>query len=102
MSVSSFDGGFAAVFTRGGLSPEIVVRQAPRPEGPWGPPAVVHRCPEADWNPKYFCYAAKAHPELASGDRELIVSYAVNSTDFGQAIRDLRIYRPRFVRVGLD
>jgi hypothetical protein len=102
MSVSPFKDGFAAVYTRVGMSPEILVRRAPKPEGPWGDPVVVFRCPETEWNKTYFCYAAKAHPELASGHRELLVSYACNSTNFGDAVRDLRIYRPRFVRIALE
>lgn len=102
LSVTPFRGGYAALYTRGGLSADIVVRRAERPEGPFGDPEVVHRCPEPGWSRNYFCYAAKAHPELGRDVGELIVSYAANSTDFGEAVRDLRIYRPRFVRVVRD
>jgi hypothetical protein len=102
MSVTPFKDGFVSLYTRLGMSPEIVVRRAAKPEGPWSDPIVVHRCPEPEWNKTYFCYAAKAHPELAAGDNELIVSYACNSTSFGEVFRDLRIYRPRFVRIALE
>ena len=102
MSVSPFKDGFVSVYTKLGMSPEIVVRRAARPEGPWSEPVVVYRCPESDWSKNYFCYAAKAHPEVAAGDHELIVTYACNSTSFPDLFRDLRIYRPRFVRIALE
>jgi hypothetical protein len=48
---------------------------------------VVYRCPEAAWDKRIFCYAAKAHPMLASASDELIVTYAANSLDFTQIAR---------------
>lgn len=92
-------GKYAAVYTENGLSRNIMVRFSLKPEGPWSPPSVVYRCPEMDWDKDYFCYAAKAHPELARQGNELIVSYVCNSFDFGKMVRDTRIYRPRFVRI---
>jgi hypothetical protein len=102
MSVTPIRGGFAAVYTNQGLSPEIVLRRADRPAGPWSEPKVLHRCVEPQWSKNYFCYAAKAHPELAASDRELVLTYAVNSFSFPEVVKDLRVYRPRFVRVPLD
>ena len=49
---------------------------------------------------KVFCYAAKAHPALSSG-QDLIVSYVVNSFDFWQVAREAKLYWPQFVRVSL-
>ncbi len=88
---------FAAVTSAPLLSPDIHVLRAPRPEGPWGPPDVVYTCPEARWKKGYFCYAAKAHPELDRTGSALVISYACNSMSFPDAVRDLRIYRPRFL-----
>jgi hypothetical protein len=102
MSVSEIRGGLVAVYSDRGMSPDIVMRRAARPQGPWSTTAVIHRCVEPQWNKTYFCYAAKAHPELAASDRELVVTYACNSMSFPEAVKDLRIYRPRFVRVPLD
>lgn len=90
---------YAAVYSEDGLSRNIMVRFSPRPEGPWSPPRVVYRCPEMDWDEDYFCYAAKAHPELARQGNELIVSYVCNAFDFGKMAADARIYRPRFVKI---
>ncbi len=102
MSVSPIPGGFAAVYTDQGMSPEIHLRRSRNPVGPWSAPELLHRCVEPQWSKNYFCYAAKAHPELAASDRELILTYACNSMSFPEVVKDLRIYRPRFVRVALD
>jgi hypothetical protein len=45
-----------------------------------------------------FTYNAHEHPELRRGDR-LLVTYNVNSFDFADDLRDVSIYRPRFVEV---
>lgn len=84
------------------FSPKIVARFAPRPEGPWGQPELLYSCPEVTWNARYGCYAGKAHPELARTPNDLIVTYASNSSDFGDHLRDLRLYWPRFVKVSMN
>ena len=63
---------------------------------------LVYRCPEMDWPSKAFCYAAKAHPELASAPDELLITYAANSWEFWNLFKDARLYWPRFVRVKLS
>lgn len=100
MSVHRQGDRFLAVCSAPLLSPDIQVRTAPRPEGPWSEPRVVYRCPDAAWKKGYFCYAAKAHPELSAAD-ELVITYACNSRDFWDLFRDLRLYWPRFVRIRL-
>jgi hypothetical protein len=90
---------YAMVYTEGGLSENIALRLAKQPQGPWGPPVRVYRCPEADWNPRIFCYAGKGHPEIGSAARELIVTYVANATDFALLEADARLYRPRFIRI---
>jgi len=92
-------GRYVLVYSEGGFSPNIVLRFSPRPEGPWGEPVVIYRCPEAGWDPRIFCYAAKGHPELAAAADELIVTYMANATDFALLESDARLYRPRFLRV---
>jgi hypothetical protein len=89
---------YVAVHTPDGISPEIAVRTAPTPVGPWSAAQAVFTCPESKWGPKLICYAAKGHPEI-SGPNELIVSYIASSTDFWQMAADSRLYRPRFVRL---
>jgi hypothetical protein len=93
---------YAMVYTEGGLSPNIVLRFSARPEGPWGDPVLVYRCPEAAWDSRIFCYAAKGHPELAGRPDELIVTYVANARDFAMLESDARLYRPRFLRISFD
>ena len=93
---------FVAIYTDCGLSPEILARFSPLPEGQWGRSLVIWRCPESSWNQRYFCYAGKGHPELATSPNELIVTYAANSSDQDDHQSDMRLYWPRFIKVILD
>jgi hypothetical protein len=79
------------------LGHRILMRTAPRPEGPWSQPRAIYTVPGLE-DKRLMTYAAKAHPEL-SRRRELLISYVVNSTDFTQVMGDSSLYRPRFVRV---
>lgn len=99
-SVTAIGQRFLAVYTERGLSPRIVGRMADQPWGPWSTPFLLYECPDMRRDKKVFCYAAKAHPALSS-DRELVVSYVVNSFDFWQVAREAKLYWPRFVRVTL-
>ncbi|MFH1882574.1 MAG: DUF4185 domain-containing protein [Planctomycetota bacterium] len=92
---------YVVVYTENGMSKNIMMRLAPTPVGPWSSAYKVYECPEVEWHKTYFCYAAKAHPEISKDD-ELIVTYVCNSTDFWQMAADARIYRPRFLRIKFD
>ncbi len=92
-------GRYVLAYSEGGLSPNILLRFSPRPEGPWGEPERVYRCPEAGWDPRIFCYAAKGHPELAAAADELVLTYMANASDLALLESDARLYRPRFLRV---
>ncbi|MBX9790428.1 MAG: DUF5005 domain-containing protein [Pirellulales bacterium] len=83
------------------LGDRILTRAATTPYGPWSQPHAVYRVPGLDRAKQHITYAAKAHPEV-SRLRELLVSYVVNSLDFGESATNADIYRPRFVRVPLD
>lgn len=90
---------YMLVSTENGLSEKIIMRSAPTPEGPWSNAALVSRTREPRGVHGTFCYAAKAHPELARRDDELIVSYVRNASDFG-ALNDWPgIYTPKFLQV---
>lgn len=92
----------------------IWLRRAERPEGPWSPRIALLRIPElaAAEDPlpgEPFCYAGKAHPELAPSG-ELVVSYVCNvfaerDDRVAEVLERLRttgwIYRPKLVRVPL-
>jgi hypothetical protein len=91
-------GRYVLVYTERGLSPKIQVRTAAKPWGEWAAATTVYRCPEMAQDKRIFCYAAKAHPELAEAD-ELVISYVANSYDISQVVEDASLYWPRFVRV---
>jgi hypothetical protein len=99
-SVTPLGNRYLAVYTESGLSPRIMGRTADQPWGPWSAATVLYECPEMSRDKKVFCYAAKAHPSLSSGN-DLVVSYVVNSFDLRQVVCDATLYWPRFVRVTL-
>ncbi len=90
---------YLMLYTQDSLSKYMVFRLAPEPHGPWGAPIRFYRCPEAEWDPRIFCYAAKGHPEISLSPEELIVTYTTNSTDLDLIESDARLYRPRFLRL---
>jgi hypothetical protein len=92
---------YVTVYTENGMSEDILMRLSTTPVGPWGPAQKVFECPEVNWHKTYFCYAAKAHPEI-SQKNELIVTYVCNSFDFWKMAADASIYRPRFIRIKFD
>jgi hypothetical protein len=80
------------------LGKRIFVRTAPQPEGPWSPRRAIYSVPEVVKNRSYFTYAAKGHAAL-SRPGELLVTYLVNSQNFGDLVADTTIYHPKFLRV---
>ena len=92
---------YVAIYTENGMSKNIMMRLSPTPVGPWSEAYKIYECSEVEWHKTYFCYAAKAHPEISAED-ELIVTYVCNSTDFWQMAADARIYRPRFLKIKFD
>lgn len=79
------------------LDRRIQMRTARTALGPWSDPVTVYNCPETEWNPRVFCYAAKARLVPDRGE-ELLVSYATNSFEMlPDVTADSRIYQPRFV-----
>ena len=81
---------------------EVVAYVSCSPTGPFVGRTTLFHTPETGasgtyGNPNVFTYNAHEHPELRRGDR-LLVTYNVNSFDFAD-LRDVTIYRPRFVEV---
>lgn len=90
---------YVLVYSEEGLSPNILARLSPTPYGPWSRPTRVYQCPEARRDPRVFCYAAKAHPEIALIPEELIITYLTNSMDIERIGSDASLYRPRFLKI---
>lgn len=83
------------------FSRDIEAYTACSPTGPWVGPTTVYQAPDyAGTNPNAFVYNAHAHPEFTRNG-ELLVSYNVNSLSFADDMSDVRLYRPRFIRVRL-
>ncbi len=80
------------------LGTRILLRRAPRADGPWSNPTFLARVSDVDRNRLYFTYAAKGHAAL-SRPGELLITYLVNSNRFADLIEDTQIYRPKFLRV---
>lgn len=87
---------FLAVHTRGFGPADLVMRAAPSLTGPWSGPRPLFRPPEY-YRPHIMIYAGKAHPRLTGAD--LVLTYATNTFDWREAIRDTNVYFPRFVRL---
>jgi hypothetical protein len=90
---------YVLVYSEAGMSEHISIRYAPRPCGPWSEATRIYRCPEMNRDERIFCYAAKAHPELARDAGDLVVTYVANATDFTLVESDAHLYHPRFLRV---
>jgi hypothetical protein len=91
------------VASRGFGATTIAVRTAPDVTGPWSAPQDAFTPPES-LGPDPFVYAGKAHPELATGDGTLAVTYAVNSFTFADLLTpegQLTLGWPRFAKLTL-
>lgn len=89
---------FVHVHSLGFGATTLAIATAPLLIGPWSQPVEVFRPPESS-RAGAFVYAGKAHPELSGAD--LVATYAANSFDFEELVRDTSLYYPRFVRVSL-
>ncbi len=87
---------YLQVQTVGFGSAAVTLRSAAKLTGPWSEPDTLYRPPELS-KPGILIYAGKAHPHLRGAD--LVLTYATNSFDFQELVRDTTIYYPRFVRV---
>jgi hypothetical protein len=76
----------------------ILLRTAPQPQGPWSKLTTVTTVRDVERNRSYFTYAAKGHAAL-SRPGELLITYLVNSNQFGDLMTDTQIYHPRFLRL---
>ncbi|HEX4071891.1 MAG TPA: hypothetical protein VHX68_11995, partial [Planctomycetaceae bacterium] len=80
------------------LGKRILLRRAPRADGPWSSPTFLARVSDVERSRSYFTYAAKGHAAL-SRPGELLITYVVNSNQFADLMEDMQIYRPKFLRV---
>lgn len=79
------------------LSGRVSVAYADTPYGPFSQFELLYRTQEHRQFANTFTYNAKMHPLLSTAN-EWIISYNVNAST-NLALRDVRIYHPRFIRV---
>ncbi len=84
--------GWTCLYSPGGISPQMVLRRASAPQGPWGDAQPLYTCPEAA-SQTFYCYGAKLHPECSSSG--LWITYSVNARDGG--FPGTGIARPRWL-----
>jgi hypothetical protein len=92
---AALGGGFIEVNSQGFGATDIVMRRAPRPEGPWSAPVKIYRPPESDWKDP-FVYAGKAHPELKGAG--LVITYGVNGKE-EEVAKNPSLYYPKFAKM---
>ena len=92
-----YAGHYMLVVMEGTVSGRIVYAVGDQPWGPFGDYTLVYETTEASYLTAAFTYNAKMHAHLSEPGNYLI-SYNVNTHNLG-ALRDARIYYPRFIRM---
>ena len=92
-----YAGHYMLVVMEGTVSGRIVYAAGDQPWGPFGDYTLVYETTEASYLTAAFTYNAKMHAHLSEPGNYLI-SYNVNTHNLG-ALRDARIYYPRFIRM---
>lgn len=96
LTVLKWGGGYRVVSQADMFSRDVYVYSSSSPASGWGQGRLVYSI--ADPGPNLFTYGAVLHLETANA-AGFLLSYNVNSNDGQDMYRDVRAYRPRFVRV---
>jgi hypothetical protein len=86
---------FLQIQTEGFGAANMAFRSADKLTGQWSSLENFYRPAESD-RTGTMIYAGKSHPSLAGSD--LVFTYVVNRTDFGDLINDSSVYYPRFLK----
>ena len=76
------------------LGSGIYLYTSDSPTGPWAAPQLVYDTPESGGN--IFTYNAFLHEHINHSQKGYLVTYSVNSQNFGDLFADASIYRPRY------
>lgn len=92
-------GRFVYITTEGFGASQALVRVAEKIEGPYKRVGTFQ--PPESMTSRPFVYAFKGHPELESGDWDLVITYATNAFEFADLFTEAGndLYRPRFARL---
>jgi hypothetical protein len=78
----------------------VGIRTAPAVTGPWSDFIPVYPIPSSLTEGGAFCYAGKAHTELAPADgSELVLSFMCNTPNIPELLNRTQVYIPQLVRV---
>ncbi|HNY90915.1 MAG TPA: DUF4185 domain-containing protein [bacterium] len=94
-SLSELNGRYILVCQIGSA---VAVRFGDTPVGPFEMYREIYKAPEVEISDNVFIYNAKAHPSLSDAD-SLLITYNVNTLDFGENLRVADIYHPRFIKL---
>ncbi len=92
------NGKYLLVFQSGN---SVALKIGESPIGPFGVSHSIYNCPEVLFDSNIFVYNAKAHPNL-SNEKEMLISYNVNTYDFWSHFTNADIYRPRFIYLKIN
>ncbi|MEW6131021.1 MAG: DUF4185 domain-containing protein [Acidobacteriota bacterium] len=90
---------FLQIQTIGFGASELALRLADKLTGQWSALNKFYR-PEETRRADALIYAGKAHPELSGAD--LVLTYVVNSKDFGTLVNDQNLYYPKFLKCRIN
>jgi hypothetical protein len=85
-------------------TPQVDLRTADSPIGPWSDPHKIFEFPEmksdrSGYDKDTFCYATKEHVEFTDG--KIALTYVCNSMVFTKTVANMEIYVPRVVILDL-
>jgi uncharacterized protein DUF4185 len=86
---------FLQIQTEGFGAANMAFRSADKLTGRWSSLEDFYRPPDSD-RAGTMVYAGKSHPALSGAD--LVFTYVVNRTGFGDLVTDSSVYYPRFLR----
>jgi hypothetical protein len=83
------------------MGTRLLLRTAPTLEGPWTQQVAYTLPPQFTPAEDAFAYAVKTHPELATSDSEIIVTFMSNMKDLKKMLQPghLDVYTPQFLRI---
>ncbi|MCC6838542.1 MAG: DUF5005 domain-containing protein [Flavobacteriales bacterium] len=77
------------------LGPDIFIRDAPAPTGPFSNKRKLYSTPQP---PGTWTYNALAHPHTITPQGDLLLCYSINVQDFFRLFDNADLYRPIFLR----
>ncbi len=86
---------------------KILMRTAKKLTGPWSDEIPVYKIPEltpgnAAYHQTNFCYLARECIQYYDPKKkEMLLTYDINNSDFGEIVSNERIYTPKLIRVSL-